>query len=231
MPSVSVLLVDDHPVVRKGLRTLLSTDETIKVVGEAPNAEEAVRMALDLRPQVLLMDIRMPGKDGLEATREIKRRLPSVNVIMLTGYEDDYNALQALDAGAAGYLSKDSSLELITSSIHSVAEGGVIVKKSRLPSPVMAEHREGPFHPSSKAVKGLSPREMQVLKMLTEGASNKEIARALGLAEITVKKHMQNIFTKLEVFDRTQAAVKAVRSGLISEESHRPLSPFREDTA
>ncbi|MBI2165089.1 MAG: response regulator transcription factor [Chloroflexi bacterium] len=214
MSRIQVLLVDDHLLVRHGLRTVLATDPRIEVVGEASTSEEAVRLALELRPQVILMDIRLPGPDGLRATREIKVRLPSANVIILTAYDHDEYVLQALEAGAVGYLAKDSSAELIIQSIHSAVEGGVLVKRSSAQRPGIALLSRQRGDESMVAGK-LTLRENQVLKLITDGASNKEIARALGLATITVKKHVQNLLTKLDVSDRTQAAVKALRTGLV----------------
>lgn len=220
MERIRVLLVDDHPVVRAGLRSILETVGDIEVVGEASDGLKAVELAAQCQPQVVLMDIRMPNMDGLEATRRIKSEFPGIFVILLTMFDDDALVMDAVRAGAGGYLLKDASKELLINAIRAVNSGGMLVK-SQLLREVVAGLTHSTIvrvpHSPSEAIEPdiLTPRENDVLLLLVEGCTNKEIAKALIISDDTAKKHVQNIIGKLRASDRTQAAVYAVRAGLV----------------
>ena len=214
-----VLLVDDHPVVREGLCSMLSRDHSIQVVGEASNGAEAIEMANTLGPDVVLTDIRMPGMNGIEVTRRIKAVCPGTAVIVLTMYDSEMYVVEALRAGAAGYLVKDSSRELLCHAINIVVDGGTMVRSGLLRQAIHGLFR-GPRNPEegeeeSQQVEQLTARELDVLRLVSQGHANREIARELNLAEVTVKKHVQSIIGKLGVSDRTHAAIMAVRRGLV----------------
>lgn len=216
MKAVRVLLVDDQILFREGLRTLLSTDAGVAVVGEASNGEEAVRLADALRPDVVLMDLRMPVLGGVEATRRLRLAEAGPRVVVLTTFDDDEEVFEALRAGAAGYLLKDAPFDRVLEAIHGVAAGGSFLQPS-IAARVVAEFAR--LSPSERGggrlIEELSEREREVLHHLAQGRSNKEIAVALGLAEGTVKNHMSNILGKLGVQDRTQAALRARDLGLL----------------
>ncbi len=228
MNKIKVLLADDHPVVREGLRTMLATTEDIEVVAEAGDGFEAVEKVNAHQPHVVLMDLRMPNMDGLEATRRIKSHLPLVSVIVLTVYDNDAYVIDAIRAGASGYLLKDASQELLTHTIRAVNSGGTLIKTSlwreaftNLADATGAQLKE-------KLVDGitldeLTSRELEVLRLVVQGQSNKEIGQALFISEDTVKKHVQTIMSKLGASDRTQAAVKAVRAGLSEDFPNKKL--------
>lgn len=213
-----VMLVDDHPVVREGLRAMLEGDPGIQVVGEAVCGEEAVEKAVQLEPDVLLTDIRMPGMSGIEVTQRIKAALPGTAVIVLTMYDSEMYVVEALRAGAAGYLVKDSSRELLCHAINAVMDGGTIVRSGLLRQAIQGLLRLPQQVEDSGAERHLTerftPRELDVVRLVTQGRANKEIARELNLAEVTVKKHVQSIIAKLGASDRTHAAIVAVRLGL-----------------
>lgn len=220
MDKVKVVLVDDHPVVREGLRTILSTTPDIEVVAEAGDGLEALEKVKEYRPQVVLMDLRMPNLNGIEATRRIKSQLPSTSVIVLTIYDNDAYVVDAVRAGAGGYLLKDASKELLIHTIRAVNSGGMLIKTSLLREAMLSlsdaagdRLKEKPG--DSTALDELTPREREVLRLVIRGRSNKEIGQALIISEDTAKKHVQTIMLKLGVSDRTQAAVKAVRAGLV----------------
>lgn len=215
--SIKVLLVDDHTVVREGVRTMLSDQPDIVVAGEASSGEEAVQMTKELEPHVILMDIRMPGMSGTEATRHIKSTKPTTSVIMLTMYDSDMYVVEAIQAGASGYLTKDVSRELLCHAIRSVVDGGTMVRSGLLRRavevllPASASRKEDA---DVSLIEHLTPRELDVLRLLAQGYGNKEICQELHLAEITVKKYVQTVIQKLGVSDRTHAAIRAVRLGL-----------------
>ncbi len=218
---LKVLLADDHPVVRQGLRTMLNTDSDFQVLAEASDGEEAVRLAAEHRPDVILMDMRMPNMDGIEATRRIKASSPATTVIMLTVHNNKAYIVAAVRAGASAYLLKDASRDLVVHTIRTVASGGPRIR-AVLPEQVSTmltkrnTSRTRDYRRDSRVFEELSPREREVLTLLADGCTNKEIAAVLALSEDTVKKHVQNITAKLGASDRTQAAVMAMRAGVIS---------------
>ena len=217
-PAIKVLLVDDHTVVRDGVRTMLSSEPDFVVVGEASSGEEAVQRVHELEPHVVLMDIGMPRMSGIEAARRIKSARPTTSVIMLTMYDSDTYMVEAIRAGAAGYLTKDVSRDLLCHAVRSVVDGGTMVRSDLLKRAMEALLRApaGKQEDSiTSLVEHLTPRELDVLKLLAQGHGNKEICRELHLAEITVKKHVQSIIQKLGVSDRTHAAIRAVKLGLV----------------
>jgi two-component system NarL family response regulator len=208
--KIKVLLVDDHQVVREGLRRIVQMDEGIEVVGEAKSGEEAVIKAASLRPNVIVMDLKMPGMDGIAATREIKRQLPEVNVLVLTLYAEDF-IKQAIEAGASGYLLKDSDTEQITSAIHQVYDGLSPIALSITRDLVME------FAKISKSYRAhlLTSRQVEVLKLISEGVSSREIGEQLFISPSTVKREIRHIFNKLGVSDRSHAVSQAIKRQLI----------------
>lgn len=213
---IRVLLVDDQAIVREGLRSMLSPEPDIVVVGEAGDGHEAVRMVVERAPDIVLMDVRMPGMDGLAALEAIKRVSNRTSVIMVTLYDDPDYLMRAVSAGAAGYILKDASRDELVRAVRVTAEGGAIIAPNMLSqllkrmSQLLVESA-----PPSPPKGGLSEREIEVLRLMAEGLTNQEIAERLFLSPTTVKTHVQNILHKLEVSDRTQAAVYAIRYGLI----------------
>ena len=221
--AISVLLVDDHPVVRQGLRSMLETDVHLNIVAEAENGEDALRKVDECSPQVVLIDIHMPVMDGLTATRRIKDKFPQTSVIVLTLYNNEQYVIEAVKAGAAGYLLKNASREEISRTIREVSKGGLLIKTTMLQKAlagaveggaVALDYRGKPWGAAAD-FEALSAREREVLKLLVEGMTNKDIGARLYITEDTAKKHVQNIIYKLQVSDRTQAAVKAIRLGLV----------------
>jgi NarL family two-component system response regulator LiaR len=210
---IRVLVVDDHAVVREGLRAYLQLQESLAVVGEAADGEEAVAEAERLRPDVILMDLVMPRLDGVGAMRELRRRLPAVRVIVLTSFADDERLLPAIRAGAAGYLFKHVQPAELARAIHAAHAGEAILDPAvaarlvrEIAAPTERVAVPDPEH--------LTAREREVLLLIARGLSNKRIARELGVAEKTVKTHVGHVLAKLGVSDRTQAALYAVREGL-----------------
>ncbi len=216
MSRIRVLLVDDQALFREGLRTLLEFREDLEVVGEAANGEEAIFLAARLRPQVVLMDLRMPVLDGVEATRRIKESHPECKVIALTTFDDDETVFDGLRAGAVGYLLKDVPSDTLVEAIRATVRGESFLHPS-VARKVVAEFTRLSNRSAAQAAmdEPLSEREREILVLLAGGYSNKEIAGRLFLAEGTVKNHITNILGKLEVRDRTQAALKARDLGLI----------------
>jgi two-component system, NarL family, response regulator LiaR len=206
--TIRVLLADDHSVVRQGLRMFLGLDPELEVVGEAANGEEAVRLAGELRPDVVLMDLVMPRMDGIAATTAIRRELPDVEVVALTSVLEDASVVGAVRAGAIGYLLKDTQADELCRAIKAAAAGQVQLSPQAA-ARLMREVR-APESPET-----LTERETEVLRLLARGKANKEIARALSIGEQTVKTHVGSILAKLGVQSRTQAALHAVRIGLV----------------
>ncbi len=209
--SLGVLLVDDHAVVRQGLRMFLATDEGLYVVGEAENGQEALDRVAQLQPDVVLMDLLMPVMDGVSAISQIKTRFPEVEVIALTSVLEDQLVVEAMHAGATGYLLKDTYPEQLVEAIHAAGRGEVRLHPEaakRLSREVRTpEMRET-----------LTPRETEILRMVGRGMSNKRIAQQLELSELTVKTHVSNLLSKLGLASRTQAALFAIKEGLIGLE-------------
>jgi DNA-binding NarL/FixJ family response regulator len=201
---VRVLIVDDHPVVRFGLAAIIRLQPDMEVVGEAGTGEEACRMCFEQAPDVVLMDLRLPGLSGVEAIRTIRETAPSVRFIVLTTYDGDVAIRRALDAGAQAYLLKAMSHVEVTAAIRKVHAGARVI-----PQTISRTLAERPLHSQ------LSPREIEVLELIAGGFSNKEIGRALGITEATVKWHVNLILNRLDVADRTAAIVAALQRGII----------------
>jgi DNA-binding NarL/FixJ family response regulator len=213
---IRIVIADDQVLFREGLRTLLSTRADMEVVGEAGNGDEAVALVDELRPDVVLMDLRMPKVDGIQATVRVRDRWPEVPVLVLTPFDDDANLFGALRAGAAGYLLKDVSSETLVSAIQAATRGESFLQSTVTGRVVAAFARlmESGGPKAEALVLPLSPREREIVALLGSGASNKEIADRLNLAEGTVKNHVTNILSKLDVRDRTQAAIRARQLGI-----------------
>ncbi len=205
--SVRILVTDDHPVVRAGLSGMLSGEPDFEVVGEAQNGKEAVAFVGELKPDVVLMDLRMPEMDGVTAIGHIKSDHPDVHILVLTTYESDADILRAIETGATGYLLKDTPREELFGAIRTVAQG-----QSPLAPGVAARLMQRVRDPEEE---GLSTREIEVLELVAHGTSNKEIAKQLWVSETTVKSHMLHIFDKLGVTDRTAAVTEALKRGII----------------
>jgi NarL family two-component system response regulator LiaR len=207
---IRVLVVDDHAVVREGLRAFLGLQEGIEVAGEAVDGEEAVEAATRLRPDVILMDLVMPRMDGVAAMRSLRERVPQARVIVLTSFLDDDKLLPALRSGAAGYLLKNAQPQELARAVRAAHAGEALLDPlvaARLVETLAADGGEEPLQ-------RLTPREREVLVLIARGLSNKRIAHELALSEKTVKTHVGHVLAKLGVSDRTQAAVVAVRAGL-----------------
>jgi DNA-binding NarL/FixJ family response regulator len=214
---IRILLVDDQRLMREGLRTILELEPDFMIVGEAENGLEALKDYEENQPSVVLMDIRMPDMDGVEATRQIKSRWPEARVIILTTFDDDAYVFEGLRAGALGYLLKDVSGEELSEAIRIVAQGGALIEPS-IARKVLAEFTRMPSGQqisSENMPEPLSGRELEILRLLAQGLSNREIASKLFLAEGTVKNYVSAVFTKLHVNDRTQAALRARELGLV----------------
>jgi DNA-binding NarL/FixJ family response regulator len=204
-----VLLVDDHQVVRRGLRTFLEVQGDIEVVGEAADGDEGVARALELRPDVILMDVRMPGTDGIEALRLLREAGSPARVLIVTSFTEQRTVVPALRAGAAGYVYKDIDPVALADAIRSVRAGHVLLQPE-VAGALLSQDQT----PAGGRGGSLTEREREVLALIADGRSNREIARALVLSEKTVKTHVSNILMKLDVADRTQAALWAVRNGV-----------------
>jgi DNA-binding NarL/FixJ family response regulator len=203
---VSVLIVDDHPVVRAGLAGILAGEADLSVVGEAASAAEAVTVATALQPDVVLMDLRMPGGDGVTATTGVLAVAPRARVVVLTTYESDADILRAVEAGAAGYLLKDAARTDLVAAVRAAASGETVLAPSVATRLVDRMRRPQP-------VDTLSPRELEVLRLVAKGLSNGEIGRQLSISEATVKTHLLRTFAKLGVSDRTAAVTTALAAG------------------
>jgi DNA-binding NarL/FixJ family response regulator len=207
--GIRVLLVDDHQVVRRGLRTFLEVQDDIEVVGEASDGAEGVEQAEKLKPDVVLMDVKMPGMDGVEALRKLRELANPARVLIVTSFTEKRTVVPALRAGAAGYVYKDVDPEALAGAIRSVHAGHVLLQPEVAGALLSQEESTGQGRSGS-----LTEREREVLGLIADGRSNREIARALVLSEKTVKTHVSNILMKLDLADRTQAALWAVRHGV-----------------
>jgi NarL family two-component system response regulator LiaR len=208
---ITVLIADDHPVVRQGLRTFLEVQDDVELAGEASDGAEAVELAKQSLPDVVLMDLVMPGLDGIQATRQIRDLSPSTRVIVLTSFDDDERVFPAIKAGAAGYLMKDVPPAELAEAVRRVHRGEALVAPS-VAAKLMQEVA------GRKPAADLTGRELDVLRLVARGLSNKLIARELSVSEKTVKTHVSNILAKLHLADRTQAALYAVREHLVELE-------------
>jgi DNA-binding NarL/FixJ family response regulator len=210
--TARVLIADDQTLFRSGLARLLDVDDRVQVVGEAVDGLDAVKLALALKPDVVLMDIKMPNLDGIEATRRIVTENPEIKVLMLTTFEADNHVIQALKAGARGYVLKDSLAGAIVTSVLAVVAGEQVMA-SAVANRVL-EMLTGATTPK-EFYDGLTAREVEVLKMLATGMANKQIAYKLKISEKTVRNHVSNMYEKLNIYDRAQAVLYAVRKGLV----------------
>ncbi|MCB9098317.1 MAG: response regulator transcription factor [Anaerolineales bacterium] len=222
MSNTTVMLVDDHPLFRQGLRRVLEAQEGIEVIMEVADGEEALRLAKQLGPDVVLMDINLPKMNGLQVTRELKQVAPEIAVIMLTAYHDDEQIFHAVRAGAAAYFPKDVTPRRLVEAIRQVGKGNYVIDDEVLDKPEVASWLLSQFDKvayvdglPNEMFAPLSPREMEILQHIAKGQSNKEVAYELGISRQTVKNHMTSILRKLAVNDRTQAALYAVRRGWI----------------
>jgi DNA-binding NarL/FixJ family response regulator len=204
---IRILLVDDHPVVRHGLRGMLESELDLTVVGEASSGDEGVRRAAELRPDLVLMDLRMPDGDGVQATGRILAQTPGVRVVVLTTYESDRDILRAIEAGAGGFLLKDATPAELAEAVRAAARGETVLAPS-VASALVRQVR-------SPAPPALSAREAEVLRLVARGLTNADIGRELFISEATVKTHLLRAFNKLDVADRTAAVTKAMSFGLI----------------
>ena len=210
---IRLLIVDDHKIVRKGLSVLLSTEQGIEVIGEAQDGSEAVEKAASLGPDVVLMDLVMPKMDGIEATRRIIEAQPNAKILVLTSFAADDKVFPAVKAGALGYLLKDSSPEELLDAIHRVHRGEPSLDPSIARKVLHEISHPGREKPTTDP---LTERELEVLRLISQGMSNKEIALKIFVAEWTVRTHVSNILSKLHLASRTQAALYALRSGMAS---------------
>ena len=224
MAKISVLIVDDHQIFRQGLRDSLSLDNDLQVVGEAATGEEAMQMARELQPRVVLMDVNLPGGlNGLQVVQRMRKETPGTRTIVLTAYDDEEQLFHAIRAGAHAYFPKDVSPNRIMEVIHEISLGKYVVGTKTLSEEQLAPwllHASERFGQASselgdEVLVSLSPREMEILQYITRGMSNKKIAHTLGISHQTVKNHMTSILRKLDVEDRTQAAIYAIRHGWV----------------
>jgi DNA-binding NarL/FixJ family response regulator len=217
--KIRILLVDDHALLRQGTVELLEHEVDMEVIGQAENGQEAIQFARDLQPDIVVMDVRMPGMSGVEATRQIRSELPHIQVLVLTAYDDDQYVFSLLQAGASGYLLKTAPASELIQSIRQVQAGEsplspIIARKvvARLNTNTMQESRSaGALNPDT-----LTPREVEILQFLARGMSNRDIAEALYISERTVQAHLTNIFAKMQVTSRLEAVLKGIRLGWLS---------------
>jgi DNA-binding NarL/FixJ family response regulator len=210
---IRLVVVDDHPVVRHGLVSMLGYEKDLQVVGEAANGEDAVNVILEYKPDVTLLDLRLPGFSGIEVMKQVRAQLPHAHFLVLTTYDTDEYIIPALSNGAQGYLLKDTSPDELVRAIHAIAQGGAALQPG-----VAARFLENVA--GQKSSEELSERELEVLRLLVSGASNKIIASQINLSENTVKSHLSHIFDKLNVQSRAEAVAVALQRGLVQSD-HR----------
>jgi two-component system response regulator DegU len=220
--DIRVVIVDDHPFFREGLRNVLAGEKGLQVVGEASDGEEAVEQAVSLRPGVMLMDVNLPRLNGLEATRQIKETCPEVNIVVLTAYDDEEQVYHAVRFGASAYHAKDVDPRRLVKTIREVCNGryvvgGASLTENQVGKWLLEKFRQfgGEVVDAGRYLSPLSAREMEILRLVVAGMSNKEIAYNLGISHQTVKNHITAVLSKLGVADRTQAAVYALRRGWV----------------
>ena len=233
MEPIKLLIVDDHPLFRQGLVDVLDTDPAMSVVGEAADGEAAIYLAGERRPDIILMDVNLPNANGLNVTRRILGQLPETKIVILTGYDDAEQVYHALRLGAVAYCAKDVPPDGLLNTIHAVYGGNYVVNNQVLTTEEIDawfQQRAARYntYPTEEQPTGtytpLSPREMEILELVTRGASNKDIAQRLMISEQTVKNHMTAVLRKLRVDDRTQAAVYALRHGWVRLDTSLPSS-------
>ncbi|MBE0476578.1 MAG: response regulator transcription factor [Coriobacteriia bacterium] len=211
MGDIRVLIADDHELVRLALRNLLEAEGYIRVVGEAADGEEALRLARELDPDVLLLDLRMPKMSGVEVCREMGGSGSTTRIVVLTSYDDDEELFAVLSTGVAGYVMKDTRPDGILQAVRAVVEGQTVLDPTVAKRVIDGQ----PPHHAPQPIEGLSEREVDVLRLMAKGCNNRQIGQTLWIAEATVKSHVSHILRKLDVTDRTQAVLAAVRSGLV----------------
>lgn len=214
MDALRILLADDHPLFRKGMRALLTSTPEMEVIGEAATGQEAIELAATLQPEVIIMDLQMPGVNGIEATRQILQTSPHIRILVVTLFEDDASVFTAMRAGARGYLLKDAQEEEMLRAVRAVGNGEAIF------SPAIATRLMDFFAtPRTGVAKEIFPtlteREREILQLIAQGATNSDIARSLSLSVKTVSNYASNIFSKLQVADRTQAIIRARDAGMV----------------
>ncbi|XGV96429.1 MAG: response regulator [Leptolyngbya sp. BL-A-14] len=212
---IRLLLIDDQDLIRRGMKALLKSDDTLQVVGEAANGQDAIALVGSLTPDVVLMDVRMPIMDGVAATKEICQQFPGVKILVLTTFDDQEYVTQALQNGASGYLLKDTPFDELVQAIRFIHKGythigpGLVHKAVTAAPPAVA---------ATPALTELTPREQEILQLIAQGASNREIAQTLYISEKTVRNHVTNILSRLGLRDRTQAAIVALQQNLLTGE-------------
>jgi two-component system response regulator NreC len=216
LKHTEVLLVDDHEIVRAGLRSLLERQAHIEIVGEASSGAEAVELAVQLEPDVVLMDVSMPDMDGVEATRKIKEQAPEINVLALTVHEEEAYFFEMLTAGASGYVPKRASPQILLTAIGIVAKGEVFLHPAVAGALVQEYVQDGRSDARKRVYDGLTPRQREVLTLIAEGLSNHEIASELDISVRTVERHRENIMKRLNLHSRVELVKYALRKGLVA---------------
>jgi len=225
MDKIRILIADDHALVRDGTRRILEAEQDMEVVAEATNGEEAVQLAMELKPDIVLMDIAMPKMDGIDATKQIKHECPAINVLILSAYDDDQFVFRLLQAGAAGYLLKSVHSQELVSGVRAVHQGESVLHPT-IARKVLRRLAVASGTPSDTSTAGgLTDREIELLKLMTNGLSNKEIASEVSLSIRTVQGHVGQIFNKLGVNSRTEAVVRGLQEGLVNLDDVPSISP------